>query len=150
MTTYAILNSAFFATKPSWMPAKLYQAICYRANPRSEQYMINLLAQEFPNTTIVEANAIPADTKTIVLLYRDAIGIGYSTLEGKLIRNTKLVALTGRRRKFTLTKTQHFKLWIKRILEVTLLPELIFAPILLVGATLLAVKDQLLGYTNDK
>lgn len=150
MTTYAILNSAFFATKPRWMPAKLYQAVCYRANPRTEQYMLNVLGQEYPGVAVVEYNAIPADAKTVVLLYRDSIGLGYSCIEGKLIRNIELVTLTGRRRKFTLSKPQHFKLWIKRALEVTLLPELMFAPILLLGATVLAVKDQLLGCANDK
>lgn len=143
MTTYAILNDAFFCNKPAWMPAKLYQAVCYRANPRSRQYMQDLLAAEFPDVQIVEAKKIPADAKTIILLYRDAIGLGCSYLEGTLIRSKQLIALNGRKRKFALPAMQHFKLCIKRLLEITLLPELIIAPVLIGLALMLAIKDQI-------
>lgn len=132
------------------MPSKLYQAVCYRANPRSKHYMQDLLMQEFPDVPIVDVKQIPSDARTIVLLYRDAIGLGYSYLEGTLIRKKQLIALTGRRRKFALTAIGHFKLSVKRLMELTFLPELIVAPFLIFTATVLAIKDHLSGYADVK
>jgi len=53
--------------------------------------------------------------------------------------------LNGRKRYFSLTAVARNKLLLRRILEVTFLPEFIFAPCLLVTGSILAIKDKMAG-----
>ncbi len=51
MTTYAILNDAFFAIRPRWMPAKLYQAVRSRARPTQATHGTRYRAVRAPRYT---------------------------------------------------------------------------------------------------
>ncbi len=150
MTQYALYKNDFFENKPIWMPKRLYEVVCNRSNPRSKEYMMALLEQEFPNTKLISIDNIPKDATQIILLYSDSIGLGFSYIEGSLIRKCKLLVLNGRRRQFALSIKMHALFCFKRFLEITFIPELFVAPFLLSIALLLASKDAISGILHDK
>ena len=69
--------------------------------------------------------------EVIVLLYPDAIGIGFYKIERQIfsIRSKGIAvwALNGRRRYFPLTPSNRMRLLLRRVLEKSLLPELLIA-----------------------
>lgn len=146
MEIYAIFNDLFFIKKPWWMPEKLYDVVCQRANPRAKEYMINVLCEKFPQAKLVDREMIPQSTKNVILLYPDSIGLGYGALEKKILGTFEVVTvLNGRKRLFLLTSGIRRMLFLKRFLELTFFPEIIFAPFLLVMGASLAVKDKLMA-----
>jgi hypothetical protein len=69
-------------------PLRLWRkAVWYRANPRSREYMQALLAERFPDAEFVEIGARPLSidmdigATNIVMLYPDAIGLGFTSIE---------------------------------------------------------------------
>ena len=119
--------------------------ICQRSNPRTQEYMLALLREKFPDAELI-SEGDSYQMGRIILLYPDAIGLGWSSLEKKYIKKFKEVnVLNGRKRYFSLTVMARIKLLPCRMLEVTFLPELIFAPCLLVFGSILAIKDKIAG-----
>lgn len=148
MKTYALFDNSFFTHKPWWLPVKLYNVVCQRSNPRTKEYMLDLLREKFPDAELISADNLH-QTGTLVLLYPDAIGLGWGKLEKKCFKIFKEVSvLNGRRRCFNLTYMGHNKLLLRRVLEATFLPELIIAPLLLIYGVILAIKDKIEGKSN--
>ena len=80
MKTYAIFNDSFFQKKPGWMPERLYCVVCQRSNSRSKEYMLTLLREKFPGAELIDLEQ-PRPPGRIVLLYPDAIGLGWGKIE---------------------------------------------------------------------
>lgn len=151
MHTYAVFANSFFTKKPWWMPTKLYRAVCFRANPRPIEYMLTLLQERFPDAILLTPDQIPQEAMHIVLLYPDSIGMGWLLTELRCMQKSRsCIVINGRKRQFNLNLITWIKLLVKRGLEKTFLPELFFAPILLLVGGLLACKDQFLGCANDR
>jgi hypothetical protein len=139
-------------------PIDLYRyAVWYKANPRNVDYMRTLLAEHFPDATWVNtvehadwADRISA-ADTVVLLYPDAIGLGFSSVERVVMAHKRAWAgvevLNGRRRRFRLNGATRTGLRLRRLLEWTMLPELIFLPVFIVATSLLWVADLVRGRT---
>lgn len=148
MTYYAIFNNDFFSEKPRWMPSKLYEVVCQRANPRTKQYMLDLLHHQFPDSKAVLLKDIPHTAEEVILLFPDAIGLGFNSLEKKCKdRFKRIMVLNGRKRQFILNDTMKRKLLLRRFLECSFLPELCFMPILLFWGLFFTLKDSLRGRT---
>ena len=87
MKTCAIFDNSFFMSKPKWMPKKLHRGIRNRANPRSQIYMTDLLHEKFPTAKLIDKYNVPTETEQIILLYPDAIGLGWSHLENSYLKS---------------------------------------------------------------
>ena len=146
MKTYAIFDDSFFQNKPWWMPKKLHNVVSIRANPRSQEYMLELLQEHFPEATIIDIDS-PHENGQLFLLYPDSIGLGWGVLERKLLKNFKdIKVLNGRKRSFPFKSLIQFNLILRRFLEITFLPEIVLAPFLVMYGALLAVKDRIAGH----
>lgn len=146
MKTYALYNDLFFREKSKWMPQKLYRVVCYRANPRSKEYMLHLLNEMHPGVILIDDQNIPEKGEQVILLYPDSIGLGWGSLEKRCLKHFRyLQVLNGRKRFFKMTMIYRLKLLANRFLEITFLPELVFAPLLLIIGFLLVLKDKLAG-----
>jgi hypothetical protein len=143
MITYALFDDSFFQKKPWWMLQKLYNVVCNRSNPRSKNYMTQLLHKKFPGVKVI--GQIQDHTQgDIILLYSDSIGLGLSKLEGLLMKqNIKIKVLNGRGRIFNFNSSVRKQLLFRRFLEVTFLPEILFSPILFICGIVLVLKDKL-------
>lgn len=145
MAKYAVFNNSFFQAKPVWMPAKLHTVVCLRSNPRTQAYMLNLLKTRHPDFILTEVNKIPTDSE-ILLLYPDSIGMGWKAIENVCSSKSKnLKVLNGRGREFNLDDSTRLKLLWKRFLEKTFIPEIFFAPILILTGLILGITDKLTG-----
>lgn len=114
--------------------AELYErALWLKANPRSEDYMMKLFAQRYPQGLFINADEQPdwagriSSADLIVLLYPDAIGIKFSPIES-LVKSKKnyratVRALNGRRRDFILSRRAIRQLRLRRFLERSMLGE---------------------------
>ena len=134
--------------------AELYRrAVWAKANPRDEAYMRALFAERYPGGVFLNAGggedwrpeAAAADT--LVLLYPDSTGIGFSELEREASRVSKtwatLRALNGRRRDFVLSRATLRELRRRRLIERTMLGEAA-AVLLFAAATPFFVASDLL------
>ena len=88
MKTYAFFNNSFFIQKPWWLPIKLYSVICQRSNPRTQEYMLALLREKFPDAELI-SKGDSCQIGRIILLYPDSIGLGWSGLEKEYIKKFK-------------------------------------------------------------
>lgn len=127
------------------MPHKLHNVVSQRSNPRSKEYMLELLHKRFPDAELVDMTS-STESGRILLLYPDAIGLGWRGLEKTLLRRFSHVSvLNGRNRYFELNYATLTRLRVKRLLEKTFLPELLFAPILIIMGVIWAAKDKITG-----
>ena len=125
MKTYALFDDSFFKRKPWWMPEKLYRVVCKRSNPRSKEYMLQLLHEKFSGAELIDLGQ-PRSPGKIILLYPDSIGLGWRKIENRLKAQTQdLTVLNGRRRVFELTPSVHRQLLLRRFLEMTFLHVLV-------------------------
>jgi hypothetical protein len=115
---------------------ELYRsAVRNKANPRSEAYMQALFAERWPEGEFVNAKADPAWAQrlpaadTVVLLFPDAIGIGFAALEAEVRKRRKVWAtvraLNGRRRDFVLSRSVRRQLAFRRLLERSMATEVL-------------------------
>jgi hypothetical protein len=92
-------------------PIDIYRhGIFVKANPRDEAYMRALFAERHPQGTFVRVDNEPdwqrktTEADEVVLLYPDAIGVGYTRIESKLrgLRGSwaSVSVLNGRKREF--------------------------------------------------
>ncbi len=145
MKIYALFDDSFFRKKPRWMPEKLYRVVCQRSNPRSKEYMLDLLREKFPDAEIVDINQTRSPWK-IILLYPDSIGLGWGKIENRLKIQTKdITILNGRKRVFEFTSSVRRRLLLRRFLEMTFLPEILLTPFVLLYGIFVATKDKIRG-----
>jgi hypothetical protein len=121
------------------------KAMWFKANPRSLAYMRALLAEHFPDATLLDVRAEPdweraLGSGPVVLLYPDAIGIGFGAIERRLLGRVPVTVLNGRRRNFALDRATRRRLRLRRFLERTMLLEGVF------GLGLLIATPFLLGF----
>ncbi len=144
--------------KPSRNPAYLFKWACwFKANPRTESYMQDLFTSHYPEGQFVDGDACDSDclrdqvrsAQTVVLLYPDAIGIGFSALE-KIVLCVKspmtgVKVLNGRRREFIFNANVKWSLRFRRFLEVTMLPEICVSVVMLIVTPFLVSIDVVRG-----
>src|SRR4051794_26666193 len=76
------------------------RALLEKSTPRSVEYMRALAAERLPATPV--ATTAPPDAEEVVLLYPDAIGLGFAQIERHLPQAATVRVLNGRRREFIL------------------------------------------------
>jgi hypothetical protein len=138
-------------------PLRLYRyAVWYKANPRSADYLRALLAEQFPGVACVSSDQADwreriAAADEVVLLYPDAIGLSFASVEREIDACKKawagVTVLNGRRRRFRLNGGTLLGLRLRRALEWTMLPELLFLAVFVVITPLLWVFDLARGRT---
>jgi hypothetical protein len=114
-----------------------------------------VLAEHCPDAELVSTSEDSswsdrvAQADKVVLLYPDAIGLGFSAVERVVYKRKKVWAgvsvLNGRRRSFRLNAISRLSLRIRRSLEWTMLFELLFLPVFLVATPLMWVIDLARG-----
>jgi hypothetical protein len=135
--------------------AKYRRVIWYTASPRPEQYMRDLFAAFAPDGKFVHVEqdsrweAAAKATDTIVLLYPDAIGLGFSPLERRIRRIKKDYAavkvLNGRRRHFLLTRSVVASLRMRRVISRLMFGEVLFTAFFVVATPFLLLDDLVRG-----
>jgi hypothetical protein len=138
----------------SQLLAQYRYAVWYKANPRSTDYMRALQQERFPEAEWV-TTAEPDWTKrlaradTVLVLYPDSIGLGFSHVERAILANklnmTGLVVLNGRRREFRLNSATRLGLSLRRLLEWTMLPEMLMLPVFVAVTPILWAIDAVRG-----
>lgn len=134
-------------------PWHLYRrAVWFKSNPRSASAMEQLFHETRPDGRFVDVSKTKgwrreaADCETVVLLYPDAIGLGFGAIERQVLRNrarnNRARVLNGRTRDFLLTPSARRGLRLRRMLEHTMAGELLFALVFL-GATPLMLSYDL-------
>ena len=137
-------------------PLHLYRrAVWFKSNPRSASAMEHLFRETWPNGRFVNVSKTKgwrreaADCETIVLLYPDAIGLGFGAIERQVLRNHarngRARVLNGRKRDFLLTPTVRRGLRLRRMLERTMAGELLFGLVFLVATPLMLSFDLVRG-----
>lgn len=137
-------------------PLALYRyAVWYKANPRDADYLRALVAGRHPDAEWVEVGpeadweARVAAADRVLLLYPDAIGLGFSRIEARLAGAVRpgcaIDVLNGRQREFHWDSAAKGALRRRRFLEWTMLPELLFLPAFLVATPILWTIDLLRG-----
>jgi hypothetical protein len=120
----------------------------YKANPRDEAYLRALFAERYPAGRIGHL-ADTAAAQRVVLLYPDAIGLGWSPVEREVRATappgTEIRVLNGRRRDFELDPRTRRQLAVRRVLEAGLVGEVIFSAAFLVATPILLAVDALRG-----
>lgn len=133
-------------------PRRIYRrALTYKANPRSAEYM-DALFRERHDRALVRTDLdgwqdAVREADRVVLLYPDAIGLGFWPLERKLrkLQQGDLTALNGRRREFTLDARTRRALRRRRFLERAMILELVAVPALILATPVLALIDLIRG-----
>lgn len=113
-------------------PLRVYRrALAWKANPRDPEHMRRLVAEHWPEATVVDADeahgAVAEGADEIVLVYPDAIGLFCGRLERRLLHarsgHPPPTVLNGRGRRFTLDRATRRALLVRRALERTMLAE---------------------------
>ena len=142
------------STAPTGVLARLRAAARYRRNPRSADYMRQLLASEYPDAELAEITAaVPVEriaaARRIVLLWADAIGFGWAPIERSVFktraRGASVIALTGRRRRIELTPGALVAFRARRLAEHLWLGEIAIVAAMLCSAPLLVAWDAARG-----
>jgi len=133
--------------------ARFRRARWYKANPRGRDYMKALFTEYFGDGVFVDV-AEPGDWRAalteadeIVLLYPDAVGLGFARTERSILRLRRPIqdirVLNGRRRSFRLDRATRRQLQWRRLLERWMLGELVCMPVFVGVALVLAAYDRL-------
>lgn len=131
------------------------RAVWFKSNPRSASAMEQLFHETWPDGRFVNVSKTKgwrreaADCETVVLLYPDAIGLGFGAIERQVLRNRRgrhrARVLNGRKRDFLLTPPVRRGLRLRRMLERTMAGELLFALVFLVTTPLMLSLDLVRG-----
>jgi hypothetical protein len=119
------------------------RALFNKANPRPPEYMHALFADRYPDGRLDAS--IPAAASEIVLLYPDAIGLGYGAIERRLPAGVPVRILTGRRREFELDARTRRALRLRRVLERTMAGEVAALALAAVATPVLLLTDLARG-----
>lgn len=125
----------------------------YKANPRSSAYMRTLFEERWPNGRFIDVaddrswQTALVDAERIVLLYPDAIGIGFSRIERAVRRSHpgSIEVVNGRRRRFTLDPRVRRALGMRRLLAWTMGAEALVGAMILLVSPFLAAYDAARG-----
>lgn len=130
-------------------------AVWFKANPRPRDYMRALFTERFPSGIFFDVKESPewrthtGRADTVVLLYPDSIGLGFTGLEREVRRLLKPWAavhiLNGRRRECLMNAGTSRALMVRRVLEQSMLAELLFTPIFVCVTPFLLTIDLLRG-----
>ncbi|MBN2010091.1 hypothetical protein JW960_12170 [candidate division KSB1 bacterium] len=135
-------------------PWSLYkQVLWYKARPRREAYMQELFETYYPDGIFINIDNEPdwqhhiVSASTIVLLYPDATGLGFMSVERTIWKQKRMWAnikvMNGRRRQFVINWSVYIQLLIRRILERTMLIELCATiPFVLITPILLLIDQR--------
>lgn len=137
-------------------PRHLYRrAVWFKSNPRNASAMEQLFLETWPDGRFVDVSKTQAwrreaaDCETVVLLYPDAIGLGFGAIERQVLRNRRRShparVLNGRKRDFLLTRSVRRGLRLRRMLERTMAGEALFALVFLVATPLMLSFDLVRG-----
>ena len=133
-------------------PVVLYRkAVWYKANPRDEAYMKKIFMEKYPDGKFVDISTesqwekILRDADDIVLLYPDSTGLGFRRLEEKMKEKKSIVIINGRKRKLDFTSHIKRKLYLKRILEWSMIGEVCYTLVFLLVTPVLLGIDILKG-----
>lgn len=109
----------------------------YKANAENYHRMQHNLVEELKQ----------ARYDMVVLLYEDAIGLGWENVERLMerIQTAQVIVLNGRKRIFKFDKVAKRKLVWRRFLETSWLSEVVLAPLLVVCSLAFFVYDVSLG-----
>lgn len=122
----------------------------YDANPRSHDYMDNLSEEiikkyDLKNVIKIDEDAsfhsIDKTARQIILFYPDAIGLGQSKYERKVLSYPCVWIVNGRKRIFPLTLYTHIQLCWRRFLASTRIADIFLGIVLFVVAAPLALYD---------
>jgi|GEM_PF-1736221 len=140
--------------------ARYRKTVWYKAHPRSREYMRELFLQRYPEGSLVcldESSdwlSFVSDADVIVLLYADAIGLGFSDVErslnGRTLPWAAVRALNGRRREFILNRGTLWALRMRRLVERMMLGEGVFFILFLFVTPYLLVRDLLGGRCDEE
>jgi hypothetical protein len=119
------------------------KALRAKANPRPPEYMRELFAERYPEGRI--ESEPPPRAERIVLLYPDAVGLGFGALERRLPRGVPARVLNGRRRDFTLDRRTRAALLVRRALHRTMAGEAVFLLGVALTAPVLVAADLARG-----
>ena len=136
--------------------AELYRrAVWLKANPRSRSYMKELFLERYPQGRFINIDEQRGWTEyvsgadTVVMLYPDSIGIGFSPIESAVKKHKKtwavVRALNGRRREFLLRRQTTRQLRLRRFLERSMLGEAVAVIAFLAITPLFVVSDLVRG-----
>jgi hypothetical protein len=120
----------------------------FKANPRDEGYLRELFAQRYPDGRIVALPREAAGADRVVLLYADAIGLGWGPVERAVRRaapDAELRVLNGRRRDFALDRATRRRLAVRRAAESSLAGEALMTVAFVAATPVLLAIDLLRG-----
>ncbi|MCH8112559.1 MAG: hypothetical protein IH905_11500 [Proteobacteria bacterium] len=137
-------------------PRQLYRrAVWFKSNPRSASAMEQLFLESFAGGHFVDVSKTKGwrreavDCDIVVLLYPDAIGLGFGAIERQVLRNrarnSRARVLNGRKRDFLLTPSVRRGLRWRRMLERTMAGELLFALVFIAATPLMLSFDLVRG-----
>jgi hypothetical protein len=141
---------------PRSRPLAQYRyAVWYKSNPRSADYMHSLLRERFPDAAVYDVRkdkdwqTATARADRVVILFPDAIGLGFAPLEREVAAHWRtwatVEAMNGRRRHFRLNGATRLGLRLRRAIEWSMLGELLFLPVFVVATPVLLAIDALRG-----
>lgn len=160
--TVALYYDPWSQNKPGstgWLSifsSRFMKAVRSKSNPRDEAYMRDLLDQRYPDAELVRYGEACDNNKfqqadKLVLLYPDAIGLGFGSLEKEIFdlidEATELHILNGRRRDFLLDKKVYRSLRLRRFLEKSMLGEFAFTLVFIAVTPFFLVIDWMRGRT---
>jgi hypothetical protein len=129
-------------------PRRYRTMVEFKANPRDEHYLRELFAERHPGGRIGGLDEV-TQAEGVVLLYPDAIGIGWSSVEREVRRRMRpgaeLRVLNGRRRDFALDRAMRRRLAVRRAFETAVLGEALFTALFLLATPPLLAWDLLRG-----
>jgi hypothetical protein len=145
--TLGVLHNPWPARR-TWPLRRYKTMVAFKANPRDEGYLRALFAERYPGGRIGGVGDVAAADR-VVLLYPDAIGIGWRAVERRA-RSTarpgvEIRVLNGRRRDFVLDRRMRRRLALRRMLEIGLVGEAILTAIFLVLTPPLLAWDLVRG-----
>lgn len=128
------------------------RGVRYKANPRDAAYMRRLFAEQWPDGCFVDADADPhwpeaVPGAPVVLLYPDAIGLGFSPLERRMrsLRPASVTVLNGRHRRFAWDPAVRRALRLRRFLSWTMAGELAAGALIVATTPVLLIWDAVRG-----
>lgn len=134
--------------------SRFRKSIFSRANPRSAEYMRALCEEQWAGAQIISADSATAQDSirradVIVILYPDAIGQGFASVESDVVRlkhnKAEIRVLNGRRRDFPLSPVTLRGLRLRRFLERIMLGEWLFLVLFLLTTPVLLLIDWATG-----
>lgn len=136
--------------------AKYQRAVWFKANPRNESYMRSLFEEHYPEGAFINVDkeidwvSQVKEADAVILLYPDAIGLGYSGVE-KIVGHSRkswasIRVLNGRKRDFLLNFPTRLGLKVRRMLEQSMLLEFTLLLPFIVMTPLLLAFDLIRGH----